>query len=63
MAAFFGMAQPGDFEETADGVRYVGPEEFSYRRFILHYAHLCARAGGVDAFCIGSEMRGPDADP
>ncbi|MDA1155702.1 MAG: glycoside hydrolase TIM-barrel-like domain-containing protein, partial [Proteobacteria bacterium] len=29
-----------------------------YRRFILHYAHLCAAAGGVDAFCIGSEMRG-----
>ncbi len=28
-----------------------------YRRFILHYAHLCAAAGGVDAFCIGSEMR------
>ena len=25
---------------------------------MLHYAHLCARAGGVDAFCIGSEMRG-----
>ena len=25
---------------------------------ILHYAHLCAAAGGVDAFLIGSEMRG-----
>jgi hypothetical protein len=25
---------------------------------ILHYAHLCAVAGGVDAFLIGSEMRG-----
>ena len=25
---------------------------------MLHYAHLCALAGGVDAFCIGSEMRG-----
>ena len=24
---------------------------------ILHYAHLCAQAGGVEAFCIGSEMR------
>jgi len=28
------------------------------RRFILHYAALCAAAGGVDAFCIGTEMRG-----
>ena len=25
---------------------------------ILHYAHLCDAAGGVDAFLIGSEMRG-----
>ncbi len=33
------------------------PDEWSYRRFILHYAHLCALAGGVDSFLIGSEMR------
>ncbi|MDA8747783.1 glycoside hydrolase/phage tail family protein, partial [Litoreibacter sp.] len=32
--------------------------EYSYRRFVLHYAYLCAAAGGVSAFCIGSEMRG-----
>ncbi|MFN7598751.1 MAG: glycoside hydrolase/phage tail family protein, partial [Cereibacter sp.] len=25
--------------------------------FVLHYAHLCAAAGGVEAFCIGSELR------
>jgi GTA TIM-barrel-like domain len=24
---------------------------------ILHYAHLCAAAGGVDAFLISSELR------
>src|SRR5205823_4065202 len=29
-----------------------------YRRFILHYAHLCVLAGGVEAFCIGSELCG-----
>lgn len=29
-----------------------------YRRFILHYAQLAADAGGVEAFLIGSEMRG-----
>ena len=27
-------------------------------RFILHYAALCKAAGGVEAFCIGTEMRG-----
>ena len=25
---------------------------------VLHYAHLCAAAGGVDAFLIGTEMPG-----
>ncbi len=58
VAAFFGAASPADFTPTADGVRYDGPPDFGYRRFILHYAHLCAAAGGVGAFCIGSEMRG-----
>ena len=37
---------------------YTGPDEWSYRRFILHQAALCALAGGVESFCIGSEMRG-----
>ncbi len=57
VAAFFGTAAVGDFIQTAQGVDYSGPLEWSYRRFILHYAHLCAAAGGVAAFCIGSEMR------
>ncbi len=55
--AFFGTAQPSDFTVSGTDVSYTGPPETSYRRFILHYAHLCAAAGGVDAFCIGSEMR------
>ncbi len=42
----------------ASTVLYSGPAEWSFRRFILHYAHLCEAAGGVDAFLIGSEMRG-----
>jgi hypothetical protein len=57
VAAFFGIAQVSDFTATGNGVVYTGPAEWSYRRFILHYAHLCALAGGVGAFCIGSEMR------
>jgi len=32
--------------------------EWGYRRMILHYAQLCKDAGGVDAFLIGSELRG-----
>ncbi len=31
---------------------------WGYRRMILHYAQLAAAAGGVDAFLIGSELRG-----
>lgn len=56
VAAFFGAAQVSDFAVSGTGVSYHGPAEWSMRRFILHYAHLCAAAGGVDAFCIGSEM-------
>jgi len=58
VASFFGTVQPGDFAVTPGAVAYSGPAEWSYRRFILHYAALCAAAGGVEAFCIGSEMRG-----
>ncbi|MEM7718994.1 MAG: glycoside hydrolase/phage tail family protein [Pseudomonadota bacterium] len=58
VAAFFGTATPGAFSVGNNTVSYTGSDGFSYRRFILHYAHLCALAGGVDAFCIGSEMRG-----
>ena len=57
VAAFFGTARATDFTAGAGGVAYTGPDEWSYRRFILHQAALCAAAGGVAAFCIGSEMR------
>ena len=58
VSAFFGSAKGTDFNPADESVAYSGPNEWSYRRFILHYAHLCAAAGSVDAFCIGSEMRG-----
>lgn len=54
---FFGTAQPAHFSISSGAIAYTGPTEWSYRRFILHYAMLCKMAGGVDAFCIGSEMR------
>lgn len=58
VAAFFGTASAADFTVAPGIVSYSGPEEWSYRRFILHNAALCAASEGVEAFCIGSEMRG-----
>ncbi|MDP5336767.1 MAG: glycoside hydrolase/phage tail family protein [Paracoccaceae bacterium] len=58
VAAFFGSAQAAHFTVAAGQVGYSGPQEWRYNRFILHHAALCAAAGGVDSFCIGSEMRG-----
>jgi len=58
VADFFGTASASDFSINASGVTYAGPSEWSYRRMVLHNAALCAWAGGVDAFLIGSELRG-----
>lgn len=58
VAAFVGAADVDDFAVEDDAVAYSGPDEWSFRRMVLHYAHLCAAAGGVDAFLIGSELRG-----
>ncbi|MBU6445168.1 MAG: glycoside hydrolase TIM-barrel-like domain-containing protein [Alphaproteobacteria bacterium] len=56
--AFFGSASPSDFTVLGTTVRYSGAAEWSWRRMVLHYAHLCAAAGGVEAFLIGSELIG-----
>ena len=61
VAAFFGTTQASDFAVSGEQISYSGPIDWRYRRFILHYAHLCAVAGGVEAFCIGSEMVGATA--
>lgn len=58
IAAFVGSASVGDYAILDSAVSYTGPTEWSYRRMILHYAYLAKAAGGVDAFLIGSEMRG-----
>ncbi len=58
VAAFFGSAATTDFAVSGTDVVWTGGADWGYRRMILHYAHLCAAAGGVDAFLIGSEMRG-----
>lgn len=56
--SFVGTAQAAHFSISEETVNYSGPAEWSYRRMILHCAHLCKAAGGVDAFFIGSELRG-----
>ncbi len=56
--AFYGTVTAADFTVAGETVTYTGPAEWSYSRFVLHSAAVCAAAGGVAAFVIGSEMRG-----
>ncbi len=52
---------PGTPDKTAAAAAQIDAfvnGTWGYRRMILHYANLCASAGGVDAFLIGSELRG-----
>jgi len=59
VGAFCGAAEVGDFADGEDTVNFTGDaDDWGYRRLVLHYAHLAALAGGVDAFLIGSELRG-----
>lgn len=58
IASFVGAALASHFATTGTSITYSGPAEWSFRRMTLHYAKLCAAAGGVDAFLIGSELVG-----
>ncbi|MEO1105615.1 MAG: glycoside hydrolase TIM-barrel-like domain-containing protein, partial [Pseudomonadota bacterium] len=58
VSALVGTAAPGDFSGSEAVVTYTGPAEWTLRRMVLHYAALTAQAGGVDAFLVGSELRG-----
>jgi len=58
IAAFVGATEPHHFSTSGQQVNYTGPAEWSFRRMILHYAHLAAAAGGVDGFILCSELRG-----
>ena len=59
VAGFFGTAAASDFAVSGETVSWTGASgDWGLRRMILHYAHLCKAAGGVDAFLIGTEMRG-----
>lgn len=56
--ALFGSATVGNYSVDGTNVTWTGGDDWGFRRMVLHYAHLCAATGGVDAFLIGSELRG-----
>nr|WP_051279543.1 glycoside hydrolase/phage tail family protein [Hellea balneolensis] len=56
--SFFGTANKVDFGVQNGVPNYSGPDAFTYRRFILHYAKLAQISAGVDRFAIGTEMVG-----
>lgn len=58
VAAFLGQADAADFSVSDGTISYHGPADSGYRRMVLHYAHLCAAAGGVRGFCIGTGLPG-----
>lgn len=58
IAAFVGTASPAHYALSGDSIIYTGPAEWSFRRMVLHQAYLAKAAGGVDAFVIGTELRG-----
>lgn len=59
VSAFFGAAAASDLSVSGTTVTWTGsPTEWGYRRMVLHYAKLCAAAGGVHSFVIGSELKG-----
>ena len=53
---FLGTADASEFSGSGGAVTYSGTTEWGFNRFILHMAELCRQAGGVDYFCIGTEM-------
>ena len=57
-----GPEQPDSANKTSNVGNQISAffrdQEWGYRRFILHYAQLVAGVGGVDAFLLGSELRG-----
>lgn len=58
VAAFLGTVSAADMSVSGEQVACASPDEWSYSRFILHYAMLAQAAGGVSGFVLGSEMPG-----
>lgn len=58
VAAFLGTIAPADMAVFGDQVFCAKPEEWSYRRLVIHCAALAQAAGGVHGFVLGSELVG-----
>lgn len=58
VAAFVGTVAPSDMAVASSSVTCAKPDEWSYRRLVMHCAALAQVAGGVEGFVIGSEMVG-----
>jgi hypothetical protein len=58
VTALVGTVQPGEISFDGTSVICAKPDEWSFRRLILHCARLAEAAGGVSAFVIGSELIG-----
>jgi len=58
IAAFMGTVRPEDMSAVGSQILCTKPDEWSYRRLVMHSAMLAQAAGGVDSFIIGSEMIG-----
>ncbi len=56
--AFLGSAEAADFSGSEGVVTFTGGTDWGFKRFALHMAEICRQAGGVDYFCIGTEMVG-----
>jgi hypothetical protein len=50
--------QYGTADKSAQAAAEVAAFVSQYRAFVLHYASLCAAAGGVEVFLLGTELRG-----
>lgn len=58
IAAFVGTVAPADMSAAGGVVLCAKPDEWSYRRLVMHCAKLAEAAGGVEGFVIGSELVG-----
>ncbi len=69
VGSFFGSVTRSQISISVNGstntvtTSYSGSNEWSFRRFILHYARLCGainaiEPNAIDGFIIGSELRG-----
>lgn len=58
VSGFLGSVGPNDISHADGVVSCSKPQEWSYRRLVLHCAALVQAAGGIDGFIIGSEMVG-----